>query len=40
LDYWGATAPKDFPNYPSGSCGPKAADKLLQRDGREWRAIS
>ncbi|GAA3770212.1 glucose-6-phosphate dehydrogenase [Terriglobus aquaticus] len=28
---------KDFPNYAAGSWGPKEADELLQRDGREWR---
>ena len=26
-----------FPNYPSGSWGPAAADELLHRDGRSWR---
>jgi glucose-6-phosphate 1-dehydrogenase len=26
-----------FPNYPSGTWGPVAADELLQRDGRSWR---
>ncbi|MFD0897068.1 glucose-6-phosphate dehydrogenase [Loigolactobacillus binensis] len=33
---WAETKPTDFPNYPSGSMGPVAADKLLQRDGRYW----
>ena len=27
----------DFPNYEPGSWGPKAAEELLKRDGREWR---
>jgi len=27
-----------FPNYAAGSWGPAAADELLRRDGRGWRA--
>jgi glucose-6-phosphate 1-dehydrogenase len=27
----------DFPNYPAGTWGPSEADKLIERDGREWR---
>jgi glucose-6-phosphate 1-dehydrogenase len=27
----------DFPNYPAGSWGPPEADKVIERDGREWR---
>jgi glucose-6-phosphate 1-dehydrogenase len=40
LDAW--TAEKgDFPNYDSGSDGPKAADELLARDGdRSWRPVA
>ena len=26
-----------FPNYESGTWGPKAADDLIHRDGRSWR---
>ena len=26
-----------FPNYEAGTWGPRAAEELLQRDGREWR---
>ncbi len=26
-----------FPNYAAGTSGPRAADELLQRDGRAWR---
>ena len=39
LDAW--TGQKaDFPNYNSGSNGPKAADELLARDGnRFWRPV-
>jgi glucose-6-phosphate 1-dehydrogenase len=36
LDVWAAEAPTDFPNYPAGSWGPKAAYDLLERDGRHW----
>lgn len=32
---WDNTVP-EFPNYVSGSMGPKAADDLLERDGRKW----
>jgi glucose-6-phosphate 1-dehydrogenase len=39
LDAWGANQPKDFPNYEAGSDGPGAADAMLARDGRSWRAI-
>jgi glucose-6-phosphate 1-dehydrogenase len=27
----------DFPNYPAGTWGPKAADDMLARRGHEWR---
>ncbi len=37
LDVWKALPPRSFPNYASGSCGPKEADQLLERDGREWQ---
>jgi glucose-6-phosphate 1-dehydrogenase len=39
LDGWAATNPRHFPNYASGSSGPSAANELLARDGRAWRAI-
>ncbi len=39
LERWQESPPNDFPNYPSGTWGPKAADELLGRDGREWRLI-
>ncbi len=39
LDAWAAEK-TDFPNYNSGSDGPKAADELLRRDGeRRWRPV-
>ena len=40
LDAW-AEEPPQFPNYASGSDGPKAADELIAADGRRaWRAIT
>jgi glucose-6-phosphate 1-dehydrogenase len=36
LDAWAKTPPTDFPNYPAGSWGPKAAFDLLARSGRRW----
>ena len=37
LDVWKALPPRNFPNYPAGTWGPKDADELLERDGRRWR---
>jgi glucose-6-phosphate 1-dehydrogenase len=37
LDVWKALPPRNFPNYPAGSWGPKEADELMERDGRHWR---
>jgi len=39
LEVWKALPPHAFPNYASGSWGPKEADELLERDGRRWRRI-
>ncbi len=39
LDAWSTTKVTDFPNYAAGSNGPKEADALLERDGRQWRPI-
>jgi glucose-6-phosphate 1-dehydrogenase len=39
LDVWHALPTRNFPNYASGSWGPKEADDLIQRDGRAWRKI-
>jgi glucose-6-phosphate 1-dehydrogenase len=36
LDAWSSTPPFEFPNYPAGSWGPKAAYALVERDGRQW----
>jgi glucose-6-phosphate 1-dehydrogenase len=39
LDIWKALPPRNFPNYASGTWGPKEADELLERDGRRWRNV-
>jgi glucose-6-phosphate 1-dehydrogenase len=40
LDAWAAEK-ADFPNYDSGSDGPKATNELLTDDGgRAWRPVS
>jgi glucose-6-phosphate 1-dehydrogenase len=39
VEHWAENDPGDFPNYPAGSWGPAAADELMRRDGREWRAL-
>ena len=36
-DAWNALPPRDFPNCAAGSWGPKDADHLLEREGRQWR---
>jgi glucose-6-phosphate 1-dehydrogenase len=36
LEAWTKAKPRDFPNYTSGTWGPKAADGLIGRDGRRW----
>lgn len=37
LQAWAAKEPEVFPNYFAGSWGPDCADRLLERDGRQWR---
>lgn len=39
IEHWKAASPADFPNYPSGSWGPEAADQLLRKNGYRWRLI-
>ncbi len=36
LDVWQTLPPRDFPNYPAGSWGPRSADALLESEGRKW----
>jgi glucose-6-phosphate 1-dehydrogenase len=33
------TKVEDFPNYASGSAGPQEADRLIEKDGRTWKAL-
>jgi glucose-6-phosphate 1-dehydrogenase len=37
IDVWNALPTRNFPNYAAGTWGPKAADELLEKDGRKWR---
>jgi glucose-6-phosphate 1-dehydrogenase len=39
LDIWKALPPRSFPNYAAGSWGPKEADDLMERDGKQWKII-
>ncbi len=39
LDVWRALPARDFPNYASGSWGPREADAMLESDGRAWKNL-
>ena len=39
LAAWREAGGRDLNTYPAGSDGPKAAQELLSRGGRQWRAI-
>lgn len=39
LEYWAAHPFSDFPNYASGSWGPKLADEMMAKDNRSWRLL-
>jgi glucose-6-phosphate 1-dehydrogenase len=39
LDVWSSLPPRDFPNYPAGTWGPKESTELIERDGRWWRRL-
>jgi len=39
LEAWAKDPNVDFPNYPAGSWGPEASDKLIEADGRSWRKL-
>jgi glucose-6-phosphate 1-dehydrogenase len=39
LDAWAAGRGGDLHEYAAGSDGPAAADEMMRRDGRRWRAI-
>jgi glucose-6-phosphate 1-dehydrogenase len=40
LEVWAEASPRNFPNYAAGTWGPKAANKLLARDGHAWGSIA
>ena len=37
LNGWREMPPPNFPNYEAGSWGPREAQELMARDGRQWR---
>jgi glucose-6-phosphate 1-dehydrogenase len=37
LSRWAENPGRDLFFYPAGSQGPKEADKILAREGRQWR---
>src|SRR2546430_13424801 len=39
LVVWAPSPAEDFPNYPAGSWGPKAAFDLIESDGRKWLEV-
>lgn len=39
LEYWQRAPAPDFPNYASGSWGPKESEMLIEREGRRWRLL-
>jgi glucose-6-phosphate 1-dehydrogenase len=39
LNAWEKKPATDFPNYASGTWGPEAADKFLEKEGRRWRTL-
>ncbi len=36
LEHWKEAKAPDLPNYPAGSWGPEAADKMVTDSGRKW----
>lgn len=39
LDYWKEHPQDDLPNYPAGTWGPEAADRMMTRAGRHWHNV-
>lgn len=39
-EVWEKTKSESFPNYPSGSMGPRAAEELLEKDGFFWWPVT
>ena len=39
LDHWSRSRTRDLPEYQCGTWGPIEADRLIEADGRFWRAL-
>jgi glucose-6-phosphate 1-dehydrogenase len=39
IDGWKYMMKPNFPNYESGTWGPKEADDFIEKDGRKWRRL-
>lgn len=39
LKYWVENSPENFPNYSSGTWGPKEAEEMIAKDKRSWRLL-
>lgn len=39
LDYWASRKDPHFPNYSSGTWGPKIGDEMLEKEARSWRIL-
>ena len=39
LDHWERSRVRFLPQYQAGTWGPREADRLIEADGREWRAL-
>lgn len=39
LEHWQETPPTDFSNYPAGTWGPEEANRMIHREGRNWRLM-
>ena len=39
VEGWQETPAAEFPNYEAGTWGPREAEELIERDGREWRRL-
>jgi glucose-6-phosphate 1-dehydrogenase len=39
LDTWASEPGREFPNYPAGTWGPRAAFDLIEDDGRRWLEV-
>lgn len=39
LEHWAQTPPNNFPNYASGTWGPKSANEMLNKNKRSWRLL-